>query len=291
MQDAIDKGIPVDQALRNAQLFGVNVAGFETNPSAMAAKLGIDTSQLSGLTGKLDSNVIAELQSVVKELPDNVNLTSVKEQGIILANIGKDALKNIPAIPPKAIAPIAELPTPANSDTLSVADRSKVINHAIANGIPVDQALRNASLFGGTGSIPSLNGSALGSLSALGKSSADMITGKISSIQQGISGVVGQGGALQAGRTTAMGISGSVESQISSVQKMLGNPESGVTQLSNLGKSVTAQFGSLSAASASPLEKFMNNSVNSLNDPNAPPYTGTDPIVRRRLGLPPIEEA
>ena len=26
-----------------------------------------------------------------------------------------------------------------------------------------------------------------------------------------------------------------------------------------------------------------------LGDPNAPPYKGTDPIVRRRLGLPPIE--
>ena len=29
---------------------------------------------------------------------------------------------------------------------------------------------------------------------------------------------------------------------------------------------------------------------NSLGDPNAPPYTGDDPIVRARLGLPPVEE-
>lgn len=29
--------------------------------------------------------------------------------------------------------------------------------------------------------------------------------------------------------------------------------------------------------------------VNSLGDPNAPPYTGDDPIVRARLGLPPVE--
>jgi hypothetical protein len=27
--------------------------------------------------------------------------------------------------------------------------------------------------------------------------------------------------------------------------------------------------------------------VNRLGDPNAPPYTGNDPIVRARLGLPP----
>jgi hypothetical protein len=285
MQDAIDKGIPVDQALRNAQLFGVNLPGFETSPGAIAAKLGIDTSQLSGLTGKLDSKIISELQTVVKELPNNVSLTAVKEQGIILANIGKDALKNIPAIPPRVVAPIADLPLPPTSDSLSAAERSKVINNAIANGIPIDQALRNASLFG-AGSLQRLGAAPLASLSVLGKSSADLVAGKIASIQQGLAGAIGQ-----AGLTTAIGVAGSVESKIASVQNMLGNPESGVTQLANLGKSVGAQLGSISASVASPLEKFMNNSVNSLNDPNAPPYTGTDPIVRRRLGLPPIEEA
>jgi len=31
--------------------------------------------------------------------------------------------------------------------------------------------------------------------------------------------------------------------------------------------------------------------VNSLGDPNAPPYTGDDPIIRQRLGLPPIQTA
>ena len=31
--------------------------------------------------------------------------------------------------------------------------------------------------------------------------------------------------------------------------------------------------------------------VNSLGDPNAPPYTGDDPIIRQRLGLPPIQSA
>ena len=72
---------------------------------------------------------------------------------------------------------------------------------------------------------------------------------------------------------------------------MLGNPGSGISQVENMSKSVVAKFGSLSGSVASPLEKYMNNSVNSLNDPNAPAYTGTDPIVRRRLGLPPLEEA
>jgi hypothetical protein len=287
IQDAIDKGIPTDQALRNASLFGVNLPGVESNANALASKLGIDTSQLSGLTGKLDSKVISELQDVASNLPSNVNLSSIKEQGIILANIGKDALKNIPAVPPKSIAPIPELPFSVKSDSLSPEVRAKVIQDAVAKGIPVDQALRNAALFG-EGALSKIG--SLESLTAFGKSAADSAFGKISSIQSGLSGLVGADGGLKAGLTTALGVKGSVESQISSVQNMLGNPQLGTTQLANLGKSVTSQFGSLSGSVASPLEKFMNNSVNSLNDPNAPPYTGTDPIVRRRLGLPPIEE-
>jgi hypothetical protein len=35
----------------------------------------------------------------------------------------------------------------------------------------------------------------------------------------------------------------------------------------------------------------MNQSLQKLGDPNAPPYKGSDPIIRRRLGLPPIEQA
>jgi hypothetical protein len=288
IQDAIDKGIPPDQALRNAELFGVNLPGVEAGSSAIASKLGIDVSQLSGLTGKLDSKLISELQDVASNLPSNVNLSSIKEQGIILANIGKDALKNIPAAPPKSVAPAPQLPFTVKADSLSPEVRANVIKDAVAKGIPVDQALRNAALFG-EGALSKIG--PLESLTAFGKSVADSAFGKISSIQSGLTGLVGAQGALKSGLTTAMGVKGSLESQISSVQNMLGNPQLGTTQLANLGKSVSSQFGSLSASVASPLEKFMNNSVNSLNDPNAPPYTGTDPIVRRRLGLPPIEEA
>ena len=287
IQDALEKGIPADQALRNAELFGVNLPGFEQNPSAFAAKLGIDTEQLSGLKGKLEGPVVNELQNVAKELPDNVNINSVKEQGIILASIGKDALKNIPAVAPKIKAPLPDLPFAAKSDSLSPTERAKVIEDAIEKGIPVDQALRNASIFGTSG----LKSSPLASIGAIGKSASDLAASKLSAIQDNLSKSIGVNGSLPAGLTTAIGVKGSVESRFSSVQNMLGNPDFGTTQLGNLGKSVSSKFGSLSASVASPLEKFMNNSVNSLNDPNAPPYTGTDPIVRRRLGLPPIEEA
>lgn len=53
----------------------------------------------------------------------------------------------------------------------------------------------------------------------------------------------------------------------------------------NIKTSVNAIFNSKNSIS-NPLD----NLINKLNDPKAEPYTGTDPIVRARLGLPPIKE-
>jgi len=44
------------------------------------------------------------------------------------------------------------------------------------------------------------------------------------------------------------------------------------------------------AVVAAPSIGSFNRFFNSLGDPNAPPYTGDDPIIRARLGLPPVEE-
>lgn len=51
-----------------------------------------------------------------------------------------------------------------------------------------------------------------------------------------------------------------------------------------LSTSIPGGLGNLSA-----LNSQLGSSVNSLGDPNAPPYTGTDPIIRQRLGLPPVD--
>lgn len=38
------------------------------------------------------------------------------------------------------------------------------------------------------------------------------------------------------------------------------------------------------------ISKAVESGIRALHDPNAPPYTGTDPIIRARLGLPPVNE-
>jgi len=45
--------------------------------------------------------------------------------------------------------------------------------------------------------------------------------------------------------------------------------------------------GNLGGSSA--LNANLTQGVNALGDPNAPPYTGNDPIIRQRLGLPPVD--
>ena len=211
------------------------------------------------------------------------------------------------------------------SSALTAEQRAAVIADANKKGIPIDQALRNAAVFGinlkgltpeaqaiALSDLPQSASGNLSALSSLGITSADIASGKFAAIQKQLGGLVPEGlpgsdtfaglqgqaakglGSLQGIGKSASSLfsgGGSVESSLSGIQTAMGNPGSGVTQLENLGKSVTSKFGSLTGSVGTPLDKLMNNSVNKLNDPSAPPYTGNDPIVRRRLGLPPIEEA
>jgi hypothetical protein len=293
ISDAKEKGVSALSALTNAKEFGFNLPGSALTPASITAKLGIDASQLSGLTGKLNSKFASQVEQIAQSVPENADLNSVKDAGIVMANLAGDTLQNLPAMPLKLKAPAAELPARSLSSALTPEQRAAVITDATEKGIPVDQALRNAAMFGIN--IPNLSESAKGiALANLPQGlkgglpgtgfnipgGLDASLGKLTSVQKSLSGIL-----------PGAGLAGAVESNISSIQQALGNPGSAVTQLENLAKSVTSKFGSLTASAAGPLDKLMNNAVNSLNDPNAAPYTGTDPIVRRRLGLPPIEEA
>ena len=194
--DATAKGIPVDQALRNASLFGVNLPGVVSNNGAIAAKLGIDPKMLSGLSGgAIDSKLIDQIKQAAEEIPKNTDLGKIKEQGIVMKNIAADAFKNLPAIPPALKAPLANVPSRSVASTLSAEQRAAVIADATAKGIPVDQALRNASLFGinikglsteAQAIAISNNPQALAgnaqALGALGLSAADIASGKFESI-------------------------------------------------------------------------------------------------------------
>lgn len=73
------------------------------------------------------------------------------------------------------------------------------------------------------------------------------------------------------------GLAGSVKSAVSG----------GIDGIGSIGNSI----GSSLKGGAAGISASITSAVNSLNDPNAPPYTGDDPIIRSRLGLPAIPQA
>ena len=78
-----------------------------------------------------------------------------------------------------------------------------------------------------------------------------------------------------------LGQGGSFENTLGSIQQSLGGAGSGVTQLANLDKSVTSQFGSIAASQSTPLDKLMNSPVNNENDPAVPVFGGR--VVRYNI--------
>jgi hypothetical protein len=101
LSDAASKGLSPALALQGAGALGLklpNVSGL--NPAALAGKLGIDTSQLSGLGGNLTADLSKQLKSISEEIPENVNLGDAKKLGFSLGSLSKSTLQNIPAIPP-----------------------------------------------------------------------------------------------------------------------------------------------------------------------------------------------
>jgi len=85
-------------------------AGTPLDPTGMASKLGIDTSQISGLGSSLKSKLLGQLGSFAKDVPANVDLGAAAAQGMALDLIPKDKLANIPAIAQYAVPPLPELP-------------------------------------------------------------------------------------------------------------------------------------------------------------------------------------
>jgi len=138
--DAMSKGIPVDQALRNASVFGVNLPGVsEINATSAMAKLGFSSAQLSGVSN-LDSKVFNQIEEITKSIPKNVNLAAVKEQGIILGGLTADTLQNLPATEPRAVAPRADLPdqplSPAEEKSLMAALAASVLSPSVKSKLP-----------------------------------------------------------------------------------------------------------------------------------------------------------
>jgi len=202
---------------------GSKIAGLTSGNASIAGSLGIDTSSLSGLSSNLQSKVAGQLTAAIKTIPDGVDVNKAIKDGLILNNIPKSALANIPTTQPLALAPP---PVPSLTDIKAIISRGgSLANIPGASSIPgVDKLLASSGI-----NLPS----------GLGLDSAS-VAGKLATAQSGLSGITGQ-------------IS-SVEASIGNISSMV---PSGLPNVSNVSSSVVNKFGSVSANAASPLTTIM----------------------------------
>jgi hypothetical protein len=140
-----------------------------------------------------------------------------------LNNIPKSALANIPVTQPIAIAPIAETNL---ADIKSILDRGgSLANLPGASSIPGVSSL-----------LPSTN---ITLPSGLGLDAAS-VAGKLSTAQAGLGSITGQ--------------IPSIEASIGSISSVV---PSGLPNVSDISSSVVNKFGSVSAATNSPLSTIM----------------------------------
>ena len=223
-----------------------------SDPQGIAATVGLDPSRLSGLASGLQSKVPSQITNIVNSTPDNVNLTQAASAGLVLDYIPASKMANIPATPPYATAPVAQ------------ADLAYAASVVKRGGI---KALEN--LYG---------------VNSPDKLSSNLVPAElISQAQRTVSSAEVNPFSRVVGQSNPVDINvikdklTSAKSQLSGFSNVPNIPDTGSLS------AATSRFGAKGIGS-SPLD----NLVNKLNDPNAPPYTGTDPIVRARLGLPPL---
>jgi hypothetical protein len=230
-------------------------AGGPADPEAVAAGVGINPSSLSGIDPKLQSKVLGQIKDLSKSIPSDVNLEQAVDTGLAFDILPSSKIPNIPPTAPYSVAP----------NPLSEIDKSYARSVVSKKGV---QGL--ADLYGSR-SFKNLSTNIVPE-DLLSQVSNNLQNFEINPYKNLIS---------TENRIDSTIIKDKYETSSKLISNQIGSKS--VKDKSILG-SVGSKFGS-NASAPSPLDRLFNK----LNDPNAPPYTGDDPIIRKRLGLPPLE--
>jgi len=225
------------------------------DPAAIAATVGINASAISGIGAKLPSGVSKQVTDLIKNTPENVNLNQAASAGLVLDYIPAAKVANIPPPQPYTVAQPPQVDLAYVRQVVAKGGTTALENlYGVNNISKISSNLVPADVIGSVRSL--VPGGQINPLSAL--------SGQLNSVDANVFK-----DKLASAKTQLSGVSGlpNIADQ-------------------NFSKSISGKFGSASFGQ-SPLDKLVNN----LGDPNAPPYTGDDPIVRSRLGLPPTNKA
>ena len=218
-------GVISGVAAKVSALSGGSVQGLlkEATSGINPSTLGIDTSKLSGLSANLQSKVSKQLTDAIKTIPENVDINVAAARGLILNNIPKTGLANIPATQPFSIAPPA---IPNITDLAAIINRGgSLANIPGASSIPgIDKILAATNI-----KLPSAN-----------ILDASAIAGKLATVQGAVNNITGQLSSVEA-----------------SLGKISAAIPSGLPNVSDISSSVVSKFGSVSASVASPLSTLL----------------------------------
>jgi hypothetical protein len=85
-----------------------SLLGSPSDPSGIAARVGVDASMMSGLSPNMTSALPAQIANIVKNTPADVDLVQAKDQGLVLDYLPASRIANIPPTAPYSTAPLPE---------------------------------------------------------------------------------------------------------------------------------------------------------------------------------------
>jgi hypothetical protein len=203
--------------------------GSAADPQAIGAQVGLDVSQLSGLSGQYQSKALNQIASFGNNTPEGVNLAQAADVGVVLDYISPSKIQNIPPTTPYSTAP---------APGVDIA----YVNEVAAKG----GATAVANLYG-VSNVKGISGNLLPA-GVVASALASIPTSQINPF----SNITGQFNAVDINAIKDK--TASVQSQLSGLTGSIPIPDK------NLVGSVSAKFGS--SASASPLNKLINGTFN-----------------------------
>ncbi len=225
-------------------------AGNVSDPEGLAANAGLNPSALSGVDKKLQSKLLNQISQLSNSVPNDVDLDQAIASGVAVNYMSSAQIANIPPTAPYSTAQPPISTTDINY-IKSITEKRGI--KALTNLYATNSVNKISANFVPNDVVNSL----LSSPSNAELNPFKHVTGVSNRVDETI-----------------------FRDKVDTSYKIAGLPQ---IKDNNFLKSVGNKFGS-TALSPSPLDKL----VNRLNDPNAPPYTGDDPIIRKRLGLPPL---
>lgn len=252
------------------QLNGTNISGavgginssiaslqntIPTDPTGISSKLGIDPSVLSGLSSNLSSKITSDLSSISEQVPVNVNLGSLENQGVFFSKMTNADLPKLPAVQPSVSTPGTFIDPALFSTFGANGDVSSLLDGA--TNLPALTDINNVS--NSLGSVTAGLSGGLGS-AQLVLDQVQASQGQVNSIVASSLGVTNPIGSLDqnsVGGTMPASVGlGSIESNISansSIVQAVSN-----FNISGAVSTVAAKFGSLQTQS--PLAKLIQKS-------------------------------